>query len=304
MRTAAVVGTGLIGTSVALALRRHGVAVHLLDRDPETARDAEALGAGTAAAPRVPVDLAVLATPPGTVAAVLDAQQRAGLAHSYTDVASVKGAPLKAARDLGCDLTRFIGGHPMAGRELSGPLAARADLFDGCTWILTPSPAAGERAEAAARTLVGLCGGRPLVMRDDDHDRAVGLTSHVPHLVASLLAGRLVGSDPAHLPLVGKGFKDTTRVADGSPALWADILRANAPAVNGVLSELAAELGLAQRVLNELIRTEDEAALAELTALLARGVEGRARLSGSSESSGPSGSSGRQEGRVGAGSGR
>ncbi|HEX4789557.1 MAG TPA: prephenate dehydrogenase/arogenate dehydrogenase family protein, partial [Actinospica sp.] len=141
MKTAIVQGTGLIGTSVALALSRHGVLVLLEDRDRDAARTATSLGAGTLldpGGPEQPADLAILAVPPAHVAPTLALAQERKLAHCYTDVCSVKSGPVAEAAALGLDTAEYIGGHPLAGREKSGPLAARADLFEGRPWVLTP----------------------------------------------------------------------------------------------------------------------------------------------------------------------
>lgn len=138
MRTALVIGTGLIGTSAALALAGRGVTVHLADHDPEQARTAAALGAGTDEAPEGPVDLAIVAAPPAHVAAVLADAMGRGVARGYIDVASVKGGPRRELEGLGLDLSSYIGTHPMSGREKSGPLAASGDLFEGRPWVLTP----------------------------------------------------------------------------------------------------------------------------------------------------------------------
>ena len=147
----AVIGTGLIGTSVALALREHGAGVWLADEDPEAARLAANLGAGEPL-PETgadgPADVAVIAVPPAAVAATLAAAQARRLAACYTDVASVKQLPVTQARALGCDMTSYVPGHPLAGREKHGPAAARADLFLGRTWALCPAAetsAAGRR---------------------------------------------------------------------------------------------------------------------------------------------------------------
>lgn len=131
MRTALVIGTGLIGTSAALALASRGITVHLADHDPGQARTAAALGAGTDEPPESRVDLAIVAVPPAHVAATLAEAIGAGLARAYIDVASVKGGPRRELLALGCDLSSYIGTHPMAGKERSGPLAATADLFEG-----------------------------------------------------------------------------------------------------------------------------------------------------------------------------
>lgn len=138
MRTAVVIGTGLIGTSAALALAGRGIAVHLVDHDPERSRTAAALGAGTDAPPEGPVDLAIVAVPPAHVAAALAEAMRAGTARGYLDVASVKGGPRRELEALGLDLRSYIGSHPMSGKERSGPLAATADLFEGRPWSSRP----------------------------------------------------------------------------------------------------------------------------------------------------------------------
>src|SRR5690242_6661880 len=140
MRSALVVGTGLIGTSIALALTRSGIDVYLYDADDSAARTAASLGAGRHGLPESPVDLAVLAVPPAKTGVVLAHAQASDWARVFTDVSSVKDQVQDAAGAAGADLSRFIGGHPLAGRERSGPLAGRADLFEGRPWVLTPGP--------------------------------------------------------------------------------------------------------------------------------------------------------------------
>src|SRR6266700_28846 len=161
-RTAVVVGSGLIGTSIALALSERGTDVWLSDTDQTAARLAAELGAGKVldadGAPGGPADIAVLAVPPAAVARSLAAAQRRSLARCYTDVASVKELPLREARGLGCDLATFVPGHPMSGRERSGPAAARSDLFAGQPWVLCPADrteAGCVEAPAAALALAG-----------------------------------------------------------------------------------------------------------------------------------------------------
>ncbi|GAA1970741.1 prephenate dehydrogenase [Kitasatospora viridis] len=281
LRTAAVVGTGLIGTSVGLALSARGVTTYLLDRDPEVAREAAALGAGRAARPPHPVDLAVLAMPPSAIPSALIEYQRSGLAHYFTDVGSVKLPPQRTAATAGADLRGYVGGHPMAGAERSGPSAARADLFHGRTWVLTPSARTDPAAVARASELIRLCGAELLLMDAAEHDRTVALTSHAPHLLASLIAGRLADTDPARLRLAGAGLRDTTRIALGDPDLWTDILRSNAAPVAEVLREVADELAVAVAALDWLAGPDPAQQLRgerELHHLLSLGVAGRERL--------------------------
>ncbi|MFD5760154.1 prephenate dehydrogenase/arogenate dehydrogenase family protein, partial [Streptomyces sp. NPDC127044] len=195
MRTALVIGTGLIGTSAALALSQRGVVVHLTDHDPEQARTAAALGAGTDEAPGGPVDLAIVAAPPAHVAATLADAMRRGVARGYLDVASVKGGPRRELEALGLDLSAYIGSHPMSGREKSGPLAATGDLFEGRPWVLTPTRDTDTEVLNLALELVSHCRAVPVVMDADAHDRAVALVSHMPHLVSSMVAARLENAE-------------------------------------------------------------------------------------------------------------
>ncbi|MEU2878797.1 prephenate dehydrogenase, partial [Streptomyces sp. NPDC007070] len=227
MRTALVIGTGLIGTSAALALTARGVTVHLADHDPGQARTAAALGAGTDEAPDGPVDLAIVAAPPAYVAGVLADAMRRGVARGYLDVASVKGGPRRELQALGLDLTGYIGTHPMSGREKSGPLAASADLFEGRPWVLTPTRDTDTEVLNLALELVSHCRAVPVVMDADAHDRAVALVSHMPHLVSSMVAARLEHAEEAAVRLCGQGIRDVTRIAASDPRMWIDILSAN-----------------------------------------------------------------------------
>ncbi|WP_190329537.1 prephenate dehydrogenase [Streptomyces venezuelae] len=281
MRTMAVIGTGLIGTSVALAVTRRGVTVFLADRDPAAARTAAALGAGIVDPPAGPVDLAVIAVPPSLVGAVLAEAQERGLAAAYTDVASVKAGPERAALSRAPDPHRYIGGHPLAGRERSGPLAARADLFRGRNWVLTPSRLTSDDAFDRALELVALCEAVPVVMRSKDHDAAVAVTSHVPHLMASLLAARL-REGPADLAgLAGQGLRDATRIAGGNSRLWGDILQSNAPAIAGVLKDLHTDLSRLVPALDALAEpggSGRDHGMRTLVDLLDRGISGLAEI--------------------------
>ena len=274
----AVIGTGLIGTSIALALREHGSAVWLADSDPAAARLAADLGAGEPL-PRTtaePADVAVIAVPPAAVAATLAAAQArgTGLARCYTDVASVKQLPVTQARAAGCDLTCYVPGHPLAGREKHGPAAARADLFLGRTWALCPEPETTSQATETVTALVRACGAVPLRTDAAAHDRWVALVSHAPHLVAAAMAARLETAPAQALDLAGQGLRDTTRIAAGDTALWTQILSANAAPVAEVLAAVAADLAEAARMLG------DGDGPKSVATLLDRGHAGVARIPG------------------------
>ena len=250
-----VAGTGLIGTSVALALRAKGVEVWLSDAHVATARLAADLGAGTV----VPdlrdakglADVAVLGMPPAVVGTMLAHAQECAVADWYTDVASVKVLPVRQSRELGCDLESYVPGHPLAGRELNGPAAAQADLFLGRTWALCPLPETSADAVAAVTALVVACGADPVTTDPVTHDRWVALVSQAPHLVAVAMAARLAPSSvPADaLRLAGQGLRDVTRIAAGDTALWTQILTANAGPVAEVVAAVAEDLAAAARVL-------------------------------------------------------
>jgi prephenate dehydrogenase len=276
----AVIGTGLIGTSIALVLRERGSDVWLYDQDPAAARLAADLGAGEPLPDTLPApaDVAVIAVPPVAVAATLAAAQARGLARCYTDVASVKQLPVSQARSRGCDMTSYVPGHPMAGREKSGPAAARADLFLGRTWALCPAPETSQAATDTVTALVRECGAVPLHAEAAAHDRWVALVSHAPHLVAAAMAARLEPAPATALDLAGQGLRDVTRIAAGDSGLWTQIVSANAVPVAEVLAAVAADLAEAARVLSEpAARDEDRKSLA---ALLEQGQAGAARIPG------------------------
>ncbi|MFF5965689.1 prephenate dehydrogenase [Streptomyces collinus] len=283
MRTALVIGTGLIGTSAALALSQRGVTVHLADPDPEQARTAAALGAGTDEAPDGPVDLVIVAAPPAHVADVLTEAIRRGAGRGYLDVASVKGGPRRELEERGLDLSAYIGSHPMSGREKSGPLAATADLFEGRPWVLTPTRDTDTEVLNLALELVSHCRAVPVVMDADAHDRAVALVSHMPHLVSSLVAARLEHAEESAVRLCGQGIRDVTRIAASDPRMWIDILSANPAPVADLLTDVAADLEETVRALRALQSSDDHKrreGAGGIEDVLRRGNAGQVRVPG------------------------
>lgn len=288
LRRVIVVGTGLIGTSIALALRGRGVDVTLSDPDAASLRLACDLGAGRPlgeATETAPADLAVIAAPPAVIPSVLRDAQNRGLAQVYTDVASVKASVLREAERSGCDMATFVPGHPMGGREKHGPGAARADLFLGRSWALCPTGKADPGSVAAVIELARLCGADPLVLDGDAHDRAVALVSHVPHVASSAVAARLLGGDETALALAGQGVRDVTRIAGGDPLMWEEILTHNAAPVARVLGEVAADLAataeaLRARAVIDAADDADDALIEPVRDLLERGRSGHGRLPG------------------------
>ncbi|KQW50917.1 prephenate dehydrogenase [Nocardioides sp. Root1257] len=266
-----VVGVGLLGTSVALACRRAGLDVLLTDVSADHVRTASALGAGRPRAEGDRPQLVVVAVPPDHLGAAIAAALRDTDA-IVTDVGSVKTGPLAAvAGEPG--VRRYVGGHPMAGSERSGPLAATADLFEGRPWAVAPHPDADPDGVALVEQLAQLCAAVVVRLSPEDHDRAVARTSHVPHLLASLVAGRLVDAPADYLKLSGQGVRDVTRIAAGSPELYGQIVAANSAAVVELLAEVRTGL-------DAMISALADADRARLWELLERGVDGTRAIPG------------------------
>ncbi|WP_375003449.1 prephenate dehydrogenase [Aeromicrobium sp. CTD01-1L150] len=264
-----VVGCGLIGTSVALGLRSHGIDVHLVDADPEHVRVAVARGAGVADPVSDPA-LVVVAVPPRATAEAVRAALRDWPDAVVTDVASIKGRILAAVKgDPGAE--RYVGGHPMAGSERSGPQAASGQLFEGRPWVLTPTNGSADASVRLVEEVAVMLGGVPITMDADAHDDAVALVSHVPQVVSSLTAARLLNAPTSHLALAGQGLRDVTRIAGSDPSLWQDILGGNATAVRDVLGAVRADLDVVLEALD---------AGRDLSAVLKSGREGAELLPG------------------------
>jgi prephenate dehydrogenase len=282
--TVTVVGTGLLGTSVGLGLTAGGAGVVLSDPSPTALALAADLGAGTTSLPDgAEVGLVVVAVPPDVTADVVLAALAAHPGATVTDVASVKSGILAEVTERGGDLTRYVGGHPMAGRERSGPVAARGDLFIGRPWVVCAGPTADAARVDVVRRLALALGATPVVMTADEHDASMAVVSHVPQVAASLVAARLRPAPEGAVALAGQGLRDVTRIAASDPLLWAQILAANAAPVLGVLRALRADLdgvidGLASIVTED--GTPAPGARAAVARLVADGNLGRERIPG------------------------
>jgi prephenate dehydrogenase len=254
--------------------------------DPSTTACALArdLGAGVLAAEvTVAPVVVVVAAPPDAVAAVVVRELAAWPEAVVTDVASVKLAVLEAVSALGGDLRRYVGSHPMAGRERSGAIAAQADLFEGRSWVVAPGPDAGEEATAAVRDLALAVGAAPTRMTPGAHDAAVAAVSHVPQVAASLVAARLRDLPDSAVALAGQGLRDVTRIAASDPMMWTQILAGNAPALRVVLEQLAADLDDVLQAVRQLDGASGGAgrgSRAVLARAVASGNAGHARIPG------------------------
>ncbi|MBO1903064.1 prephenate dehydrogenase [Leucobacter weissii] len=273
-----VIGAGLLGASIGLGLRQRGVDVTVEDVSPTTALLAVDYGAGRlrTAEDATPA-LVVVATPPDVTADVIERALAAFPGAVVTDVASVKLAPFEALTRRGVDLTNYVGSHPMAGRERGGAIMARADLFAARPWIVCRDEETPANALALVEAVALELGAMPLEMTPEEHDQAVGLVSHLPQVVASLLAGRLLPAGERAVGLAGQGLRDTTRIAGSDPELWVQILGANRAPVVAELEALQTDLAAFTAALSD---PDAPGARRRIADLLAAGARGVARIPG------------------------
>lgn len=258
MRSANVVGLGLIGGSVAAGLVSRGWMVRGADADPGVVAEARARGLIADGELDPCAEVSIVAVPvsavPGVVAETIDATKGA-----VTDLGSVKGPVVRSVSS-----PRFVGGHPMAGSELHGLAGADASLFRGAMWVLSPSPSTDDGAFQVVASMVRDLGAEPIVLDADVHDRLVAVVSHLPHLTAAALMGVAVRHADDHgavLRLAAGGFRDMTRVASGNPGIWIDICRENRDAILGSIDELVGALSATRALVEEGRDRELHAAL-------------------------------------------
>ncbi|AFR28496.1 MULTISPECIES: prephenate dehydrogenase [Micrococcaceae] len=273
-----VLGTGLLGASIGLGLRGRGVPVFLFDPSPTNQAVAVDIGAGR---PLGELDeepqLVVVAAPPDVTADVVQKALEDYPSAVVVDIASVKAAIQAQLRERGVDLTRYVGTHPMAGREKSGPVAARGELFTSMPWVLCPSEETSDAALHAAGSLAGDLGAIVSRFTADEHDEAVALVSHLPQIMSSLLASRLQGTPLHALSLAGNGLRDTTRIAASDPTLWVQILGGNAEKLVSILHGVREDLN---RLIGTLEAPLAPGARLDLAQLISEGNAGQARIPG------------------------
>ena len=239
---AAVIGTGLIGASIGMALRARGWHVTGRDSNPDCEKRALALGALDAIGDDPGAQVVFVATPLESVAKEVNGALASGLVPGgvVSDVAGVKGPVTQAI-----DHPQFVGGHPMAGSEQVGVDGADPELFVGATWVLTPTENTDPAAYALLRHVVSSLGADAIALSPAQHDTLVAVVSHVPHLTAATLmnlADRVSEKHAALLRLAAGGFRDMTRVAAGQPAIWPEVCAENSTAIVATLDALVADL--------------------------------------------------------------
>lgn len=240
VRSVRIVGAGLIGTSIGLALAAKNIAVEMIDVDSRNQALAQDLTGGVSIAEP---ELIILATPLRALSQVINEQYELNPNSTFMDVCSVKVVPLQKVQASKLPLKQFVGTHPMAGREVGGAESARADLFLSRSWIITPDAQTDSEAVAKVKWLIDLLGATCVQLDAVSHDAAVARVSHLPQITATLLAGSLHGVASDWLDLAGAGLRDTTRIAASDENLWKEIISSNAQEIKTLLTKLHNELG-------------------------------------------------------------
>ena len=267
-----IVGSGLIGTSIGLALVAHGVEVDMRDIDPRAQLLARDL---VKSQDLKEPELTIFALPSNRLVEVLDSEFSINPGSKFIDIGSVKTKPLLDVSRSEIPTGNFMATHPMAGREVGGAESARADLFQSRTWVYIPNDLDGNPVDPELLTyglwLIKALGAVPVAMQAAEHDRAVALISHLPQAVASLLAGQLLLGDRAALELSGAGLRDTTRIAASDPALWDEILASNSAEIAPLLISLQSDLA----ALIEALKSN-----ASVSSFIEKGNQGRSLIPG------------------------
>lgn len=284
-----VIGAGLLGSSIGLGLAAHGVETWVSDISPTTEAVSEDIGAGRsvarladevgeqAAREEIDPQLVVVATPPDVAARTIVTALADYPRAVVVDIASVKQPILEAVRATGADLSRYVGTHPMSGREKSGPVAARGELFTSRPWVICEHDDVARETVRIARGLASDLGANVTYLDAEEHDETVALVSHIPQVMSSLLASRLRDTPLESLSLAGQGLRDTTRIAASDAGLWVQILSANARPVVETLYDV-------RRDINRLIATLEnptaDGARLDIAELMTQGNDGVERIPG------------------------
>ncbi len=263
-----IVGSGLIGTSIGLALVQSGIQVEMVDSDSANqALAMDLIGGAQVSDP----DLVIFAVPSSRLPLIIRDEFVLNPNSTFMDVGSVKNDVVLEVETVSGLSTRFIPTHPMAGREIGGAGAARADLFRGRSWIVTPSADLKAESRHIVNELIDLLGATSIELSPRDHDRAVAKISHMPQIAASLLAKQLIGTPPEWMELAGQGLRDTTRIAGSDESLWKEIIYSNREELRSLLINL-------QNDLHAMINSLDNPA--QIAELIASGRTGKSLIPG------------------------
>jgi prephenate dehydrogenase len=263
-----IVGSGLIGTSIGLALVQSGIQVEMVDSDSANqALAMDLIGGAQVSDP----DLVIFAVPSSRLPLIIRDEFELNPNSTFMDVGSVKNDVVLEVETVSGLSTRFVPTHPMAGREIGGAGAARADLFQGRSWIVTPSADLKAESRHIVNELIDLLGATSIELTPRDHDRAVAKISHMPQIAASLLAKQLIGTPPEWMELAGQGLRDTTRIAGSDESLWKEIIYSNREELRSLLINL-------QNDLHTMINSLDNPA--QIAELIASGRTGKSLIPG------------------------
>ena len=263
-----IVGSGLIGTSIGLGLVQRGIAVEMVDSDPLAQALANDLTGGVVV---VDPELVILALPTSALSQVIQSEINLNPQSTFMDVGSVKSEVVLQVKTFAGLSTRFLPTHPMAGREIGGAGSARADLFQGRSWILTPEADCAPESKNLVLELITILGATPIELSAEDHDAAVAKISHLPQIAASLVAKQLTGTPAEWMELAGQGLRDTTRIAGSDEKLWKEIIYSNRAEISELLISL-------QNDLTQMIKSLDDPA--KIADLIAAGRDGKALIPG------------------------
>ena len=245
-----IVGAGLIGTSIGLGLVQRGIAVEMVDSDASAQDLAKDLTGGVVV---IDPDLVVFALPTSQLSLVIAREIALNPQSTFMDVGSVKNEVVLQVQTFSALSTRFLPTHPMAGREIGGASSARADLFQGRSWILTPEADCAPKSKSLVLELIRHLGATPIELSSLDHDAAVAKISHLPQIAASLVAKQLTGTPAEWMELAGQGLRDTTRIAASDESLWKEIIHSNRAEISELLITL-------QKDLTQMIQSLDDPA--------------------------------------------
>jgi len=267
-----IVGSGLIGTSIGLALISRGVSVDMRDIDPRAQLLARDL---VKSQDLKDPELTIFALPSSNLAEALNGEFGINPRSKFIDIGSVKTKPLLDVSRSAIPSKNFLATHPMAGREVGGAESARADLFQSRTWVYIPNDLEGNPIDpdllGYGLWLISALGAKPVAMQAGEHDQAVALISHLPQIVSSLLAGQLLSGERSALELSGAGLRDTTRIAASNATLWDEILASNSAEIVPLLISLQSDLG----ALIEALKSN-----ASVSSFIEKGNQGRALIPG------------------------
>jgi len=263
-----IIGSGLIGTSIGLGLVQRGIAVEMVDSDPSAQALAKDLTGGVVVADP---ELVIFALPTSRLSQAIQGEIALNPQSTFMDVGSVKNEVVLQIKTFPGLSTRFLPTHPMAGREIGGASSARADLFQGRSWILTPEADCTSESKNLVLELIKCLGATPIELSALDHDAAVAKISHLPQIAASLVGKQLTGTPLEWMELAGQGLRDTTRIAGSDEQLWKEIIHSNRNEISVLLTSL-------QNDLTQMIAALDDPD--KIAALIAAGRDGKAMIPG------------------------